>query len=225
MQYRIAFTIFFTILTSACNNNATTQNPDIQTTKIQTEKLYQESQGDEAKIQQHPKTQETKLPSQQKPSIINEVKVGEIISLDSIKSISSFENELKEISVVEDCGGFLAQEESEYESILQYGNMAVNVMDDQAVVSKVIGFPDNFKFNYKGLVVDSNFTSKDLNYDDFEIFKNELNSSQDIIGIEFTDIETVYDTLFSLRANNSDDLFYLYFLDEKAVALEIIVQC
>ena len=225
MQYRIAFTIFFTILNSACNNNATTQNPDVQTTKIQTEKPYQESQGDEAKIQQHPKNQDTKLPSQQKPSIINEVKVGEIISLDSIKSISSFENELKEISVVEDCGGFLAQEESEYESILQYGNMAVNVMDDQAVVSKVIGFPDNFKFNYKGLVVDSNFTSKDLNYDDFEIFKNEINSSQDIIGIEFTDIETVYDTLFSLRENNSDDLFYLYFLDEKAVALEIIVQC
>ena len=145
--------------------------------------------------------------------------------MDSIKSISSFENELKEISVVEDCGGFLAQEESEYENILQYGNMAVNVMDDQAVVSKVIGFPDNFKFNYKGLVVDSNFTSKDLNYDDFDIFKNELDSSQEIIGIEFTDIETVYDTLFSLRGNNSDDLFYLYFLDEKAIALEIIVQC
>ncbi|WP_367104110.1 hypothetical protein [uncultured Psychrobacter sp.] len=225
MQYRIAFTMFFTILISACNNNATTQNPDVQTTKIQTEKPYQESQGDEAKIQQHPKNQDTKLPSQQKPPITNEVKVGEIISLDSIKSISSFENELKEISVVEDCGGFLAQEESEYESILQYGNMAVNVMDDQAVVSKVIGFPDNFKFNYKGLVVDSNFTSKDLNYDDFEIFKNELNSSQEIIGIEFTDIETVYDTLFSLRANNSDDLFYLYFLNNKAVALEIIIQC
>ncbi|MGP5543197.1 hypothetical protein ACTXMH_11655 [Psychrobacter celer] len=225
MQYRIAFTMFFTILISACNNNATTQNPDVQTTKIQTEKLYQEFQGGEAKIQQHPKTQNTKLPGQQKPPITNEVKVGEIISLDSIKSISSFENELKEISVVEDCGGFLAQEESEYESILQYGNMAVNVMNDQAVVSKVIGFPDNFKFNYKGLVVDSNFTSKDLNYDDFEIFKNELNSSQEIIGIEFTDIETVYDTLFSLRENNSDDLFYLYFLDEKAVALEIVVQC
>lgn len=217
--------MFFTILISACNNNATTQNPDVQTTKIQTEKLYQEFQGGEAKIQQHPKTQNTKLPGQQKPPITNEVKVGEIISLDSIKSISSFENELKEISVVEDCGGFLAQEESEYESILQYGNMAVNVMNDQAVVSKVIGFPDNFKFNYKGLVVDSNFTSKDLNYDDFEIFKNELNSSQEIIGIEFTDIETVYDTLFSLRENNSDDLFYLYFLDEKAVALEIVVQC
>ncbi|MBO1517389.1 hypothetical protein [Psychrobacter halodurans] len=225
MQYRIAFTMFFTILISACNNNATTQNPDVQTTKIQTEKLYQEFQGGEAKIQQHPKTQNTKLPGQQKPPITNEVKVGEIISLDSIKSISIFENELKEISVVEDCGGFLAQEESEYESILQYGNMAVNVMNDQAVVSKVIGFPDNFKFNYKGLVVDSNFTSKDLNYDDFEIFKNELNSSQEIIGIEFTDIETVYDTLFSLRENNSDDLFYLYFLDEKAVALEIVVQC
>lgn len=217
--------MFFTILISACNNNATTQNPDVQTTKIQTEKLYQEFQGGEAKIQQHPKTQNTKLPGQQKPPITNEVKVGEIISLDSIKSISIFENELKEISVVEDCGGFLAQEESEYESILQYGNMAVNVMNDQAVVSKVIGFPDNFKFNYKGLVVDSNFTSKDLNYDDFEIFKNELNSSQEIIGIEFTDIETVYDTLFSLRENNSDDLFYLYFLDEKAVALEIVVQC
>ncbi len=225
MQYRIAFTMFFTILISACNNNATTQNPDVQTTKIQTEKIYQEFQGGEAKIQQHPKTQNTKLPGQQKPPITNEVKVGEIISLDSIKSISIFENELKEISVVEDCGGFLAQEESEYESILQYGNMAVNVMNDQAVVSKVIGFPDNFKFNYKGLVVDSNFTSKDLNYDDFEIFKNELNSSQEIIGIEFTDIETVYDTLFSLRENNSDDLFYLYFLDEKAVALEIVVQC
>ena len=79
--------MFFTILISACNNNATTQNPDVQTTKIQTEKPYQESQGDEAKIQQHPKTQNTKLSGQQKPPIKNEVKVGEIISLDSIKSI------------------------------------------------------------------------------------------------------------------------------------------
>lgn len=225
MQYRIAFTMFLTILISACNNNATTQNPDVQTTKIQTEKPYQEAQGDEARIQQHTTIQDTKLQNQQKPPIIKEVEVGEIVSLASIKSIFSFENKLKEISIVEDCGGFLAQEESEYESIFQYGNMAVNVMDDQAVVSKVVGFPDNFKFNYKGLVVDSNFMPNDLDYDDFEVFENELNSSQEIIGIEFTDIETVYDTLFSLRVNNSDDLFYLYFLNNKAVALEIIIQC
>ena len=142
MQYRIAFTIFFTILVSACNNNATTQNPDVQTAKTPTEKPYQEAQGDEARIQQYTKTQDTKLQNQQKPPIIKEVKVGEIISLDSISSISSFENKPREISVVGDCGGFLAQEESEYESIFQYGNMAVNVMDDQAVISKVIEFPD-----------------------------------------------------------------------------------
>lgn len=225
MQYRIAFTIFFTILVSACNNNATTQNPDVQTAKTPTEKPYQEAQGDEARIQQYTKNQDTKLQNQQKPPIIKEVKVGEIISLDSISSISSFENKPREISVVGDCGGFLAQEESEYESIFQYGNMAVNVMDDQAVISKVIEFPDNFKFNYKGLVVDGNFTPKDLNYDDFEVFKTELNSSKEIIGIKFTNIETVCDTLFSLRKNNSDDLFYLYFLNNKAVALELITQC
>lgn len=225
MKYRFAFTIFITILTSACNNNATTQNPDIQTTKIQAEKHFQDAQGDEARIQQHTKTQDTELQNQQKPTVIKEVKVGEIISLDSIKSISSFENELKEISVVGDCGGFLAQEENDNERIFQYENMVVNVMDDQAVVSKVIGFTNDFKFNYKGLVVDSNFTPKDLNYNDFEVLENELDSSQDTIGVQFTDIETVYDTLFSLRANNSDDLFYLYFLNNKAVALEIIIQC
>lgn len=225
MQYRIAFTIFFTILVSACNNNATTQNPDVQTAKTPTEKPYQEVQSDEVRIQQYTKTQDTKLQNQQKPPIIREVKVGEIISLDSISSISSFENKPREISVVGDCGGFLAQEESEYESIFQYGNMAVNVMDDQAVISKVIEFPDNFKYNYKGLVVDDNFTPKDLNYDDFEVFKTELNSSQEIIGIESTGIETVYDTFFSVRENDSDDLFYLYFLNNKAVALELIVQC
>ena len=217
--------MFFTILISACDNNAITQNPDVQTTKIQTEKPYQEVQGDQEKIQQHTKTQYTKLQNQQKPPIVKEVRVGEIISLDSISSISSFENNPREISVVGDCGGFLAQEESEYESIFQYGNMAVNVMDDQAVISKVIGFPDNFKFNYKGLVVDGNFTPKDLNYDDFEVFKTELNSSQEIIGIESTGIETVYDTFFSIRENDSDDLFYLYFLNNKAVALSVIVQC
>jgi len=225
MQYRIAFTIFFTLLVSACSNNATTQNPDVQTAKIPTKKPYQEFQGDKARIQQYTKTQDTKLQNQQKPSIIKEVKVGEIISLDSISSISSFENKPREISVVGDCGGFLAQEESEYESIFQYGNMAVNVMDDQAVISKVIEFSDNFKYNYKGLVVDGNFTPKDLNYDDFEVFKTELNSSQEIIGIESTGIETVYDTFFSVRENDSDDLFYLYFLNNKAVALELIVQC
>lgn len=225
MQYRIAFTIFFTILVSACNNNATTQDPDVQTAKTPTEKPYQETQGDKSKIQQYTKTQDTKLQNQHKPPIIKEVKVGEIISLDSISSISSFENKPREISVVEDCGGFLAQEESEYESIFQYGNMAVNVMDDQAVISKVIEFPDNFKFNYKGLVVDGNFTPKDLNYDNFEVFKTELNSSQEIIGIEFTDIETVYDTFFSIREKDSEDLFYLYFLNNKAVALRVIVQC
>lgn len=225
MQYRIAFIIFFTILVSACNNNATTQNPDVQTAKTPTEKPYQEAQGDEARIQQYTKNQDTKLQNQQKPPIIKEVKVGEIISLDSISSISSFENKPREISVVGDCGGFLAQEESEYESIFQYGNMAVNVMDDQAVISKVIEFPDNFKFNYKGLVVDGNFTPKDLNYDDFEVFKTELNSSQEIIGIESTGIETVYDTFFNVRENDSDDLFYLYFLNNKAVALRVIVQC
>lgn len=225
MQYRIAFTMFCTILISTCNNNATTQNPDIQTTKIQTEKYYQEAQDDEVRIQQHTNTQNTKLQNQQKPPIIKEVTVGEITSLDSIKSISSFKNELKEISTVGDCGGFLAQEGNEDESIFQYENMAINVMDDQAVVSKVIGFPDNFKFNYKGLIVDQNFTPEDLDYDNFEVFGNELNSSQEMIGIEFTDIETVYDTLFSLRENSSDDLFYLYFLNNKAVALEVVVQC
>lgn len=225
MQYKIAFIIFFTTLISACNNNAAIQNPDVQTTEVQTEKPFQEAQGDEVRIQQYRKTQDSRLKNKQKNPIIKEVKVGEIISLDSIKSISNFENKLKEISVIEDCGGFLAQEESEYESIFQYGNMAVNVMDNQAVVSKVIGFPDNFKFNYKGLVVDNKFTPKDLDYDNFEVFINELNSSQEIIGIEFTNIETVYDTLFSLRKNNSDDLFYLYFLNNKAVALELITQC
>lgn len=103
--------------------------------------------------------------------------------------------------------------------------MVVNVMDEQAVVSKVIGFPDDFKFNYKGLIVDSKFTPKDLDHGSFEVFRNKLNSPQEIIGIKFTDIETVYDTLFSLRKNNSDDLFYLYFSNNKAVALELIVQC
>lgn len=226
MQYRIACTIFITILISACNNNnATTQKQDIQAVETQTEKPYQETKDDKARTQQPVNIQNTELQSQQKPLIIKEVKVGEIISLDSIKSISSFEDNLKEISFIEDCGGFLAQEESEHESIFQYGNMAVNVMDDQAVISKVIGFPDNFKFNYKGLVVDGNFTPKDLNYDDFEVFKTELNSSQEIIGIESTGIETVYDTFFSIRENDSDDLFYLYFLNNKAVALSVIVQC
>lgn len=56
--------------------------------------------------------------------------------------------------------------------------MAVNVMENQAVVSKVIGFPDNFKFNYKGLIVDNKFTPKYLDYDNFEFFINELNSSK-----------------------------------------------
>lgn len=64
MQYRIAFTIFFTILVSACSNNATTQKPDVQTAKNPTEKPYQEVQGDEARIQQYTKTQDTKLQNQ-----------------------------------------------------------------------------------------------------------------------------------------------------------------
>jgi len=184
MKYIIASIIFFPILISACDNNAITQKPDSQTTKIQTNKYYQEIKKLEAKTQQPIENQEIKTQSQEQPSIdIEEIKVGEIISLDSLKSISSFENKPKEISVVGDCGGFLAQEESEYESIFQYGNMAVNVMGDQAVVSQVIGFPDNFKFNYKGLVVDGNFTPKDLNYEDFEVLKNESNFPQGVVGI------------------------------------------
>ena len=226
MPYKIAFVIIFTMLISACDNDTTTQNSDIQTTKIQTNENYQEIQNPEAKPQQPIEIQEIKAQSQKPPSIdIEEIKVGETSSLDDIKNIYNFNGELKKLSAVGECGGFLAKEENEEENIYQYRNMEINIMNDQAVISKVIGFPDNFKFNYKGLVVGNNFTPKDLDYDKFEIFEEELASSQEILSIESTDIKTSYDSSYSLRENNSDDLFYLYFLNERAVALEIIVQC
>ena len=158
---------------------------------------------------------------------IREIEIGKSFSLDQIKSMTTFDGEFKKLSDVE-CGGFFTEEEigeSGEEAIYQYGNMEVDITDNQGAIMKIVGIPDGLRIKYNELLIDNNFSPKSLSLEKFEVHENKATVSDNTVGIESTDIKEVYDIMYSVREKTSDDLLYLSFLDNKLVAIRVLVQC
>lgn len=158
---------------------------------------------------------------------IREIEIGKAFSLDQIKSMTTFDGEFKKMSDVE-CGGFFTEEEigeSGEEAIYQYGNMEVDITNDQGAIMKIAGIPDGLRIKYNELLIDNNFNPKSLSLEKFEVHENKAIISGNTVGIESTDIKKAYDTMYSVREKTSDDLLYLSFLDNKLVAVRVLVQC
>lgn len=151
---------------------------------------------------------------------IREIEIGRAFNLDQIKSISLFDSELNKLYDVE-CGVFFTVEDGEEEAVYQYGNMT----GDQGAIMRVIGIPDGLHIKYNELLIDNNFNPKSLSLKQFEIHENKATVSDNIVGIESTDIKTVYDTEYLIREKASDELLYLSFLGNKLVAIRVLVQC
>ena len=158
---------------------------------------------------------------------IREIEIGKSFSLDQIKSMTTFDGEFKKLSDVE-CGGFFTEEEigeSGEEAIYQYGNMEVDITDNQGAIMKIVGIPDGLRIKYNELLIDNNFSPKSLSLEKFEVHENKATVSDNSVGIESTDIKEAYDIMYSIREKTSDDLLYLSFLDNKLVAIRVLVQC
>ena len=158
--------------------------------------------------------------------MVKEIEIGKDFSLDQLKRVNTFDDELKKLSSVE-CGGFFNEEENgdEEEIVYQYGNMTINIVGNQGVITQIIGINDSLHIKYNGLMFDNTFNPKSLNLEKFEVYENKATVSDNIIGIESTDIKATYDIMYSVRERNSDDLLYLYFLNNKLVAVTALVQC
>lgn len=192
----LIFVMFF--LVCSCSSDITIQNTDTQYSDTQTQQVQ---------------TADTR-----------EIEIGRAFSLDQIKSISLFDSELNKLYDVE-CGGFFTVEDGEEEAVYQYGNMTVDITGDQGAIMRVIGIPDGLHIKYNELLIDNNFNPKSLSLKQFEIHENKATVSDNIVGIESTDIKTVYDTEYLIREKTSDELLYLSFLGNKLVAIRVLVQC
>lgn len=154
-----------------------------------------------------------------------ELVVGEPIQKSSILNNLSDDYLFNKISSVEDCGGFLADDENENEDINQVGNMIIHTMNDLAVISKVVHVKEGSSFNYKGLIIDSYLTPDNINHLNFEVSEPEYNIKDEMLAIETTNITTPYDKIYQIRQVKSDDLLNLFFLNKRVVGFEIISQC
>lgn len=155
---------------------------------------------------------------------IKEIGIGKALSLDQIKDISILDDEFKKLHDVE-CGGFFSMEESQEEAVYLYGNMAVNIAGSRGAIMQIVGIPANTKIKYNDLLIDYDFRPKNLSTEKFEVSVYKAMTSDNITGIESIDIETVYDTMYSIRERINDDLLYLYFSDNKLVAIKVLAQC
>ena len=158
---------------------------------------------------------------------IREIEIGKALSLDQIKSMTTFEGEFEKLSDVE-CGGFFTEEEigeSGEEAIYRYDNMMIDITGDQGAIMQIIGIPNGVHAKYNDLLIDNNFNPNSLSIKRFEIHKNEATFSDRTVGIDSTGTKTVYDIMYSIREKTSDDLLYVYFLDNKLVAVKALVQC
>lgn len=153
-----------------------------------------------------------------------QIEIGKALSLDQIKNSSISSDKFKKLYDVE-CGEFFSIEENEQEAVYLYGNMVVNIIGNQGAIMQIVGIPANLKIKYDELLIDNDFRPKKLSMEKFEVHVDEATTLDNIIGIETTDIETVYNTMYSIRERISDDLLYLYFLDSKLVAVRVLVQC
>lgn len=155
---------------------------------------------------------------------IKEIEMGKAFSLDQIANASILDDKFKKLYDVE-CGEFFSTKEGNEEAVYKYGNMAVNVKGNQGAIMQIVKIPTNLKVKYDGLLIDKDFEFKKLSVERFEVNVYKATVSDNIIGIESTNIETVYDTQYSVRKKTSDDLLYVYFLDSKLVAIRVLVQC
>lgn len=185
-------------LVCSCSSDITIQNTDTQYSDTQTQQVQ---------------TADTR-----------EIEIGRAFSLDQIKSISLFDSELNKLYDVE-CGDFFTVEDGGEEAVYQYGNMTVDIKGDQGAIMRVIGIPDGLHIKYNELLIDNNFNPKSLSLKQFEIHENKATVSDNIVGIESTDIKTFYDTEYLIREKTSDELLYLSFLGNKLVAIRVLVQC
>ena len=201
MIYKCVFTFAMSFLICSCSTGINTPNAEASDSSIKIEK-YSDAN-------------------------IREIEIGKSFSLDQIRSMTTFEGEFKKMSDVE-CGGFFTEEEigeSGEEAIYQYGNMEVDITDDQGAIMKIVGIPDGLHIKYNELLIDKNFNPKSLSLEKFEVDENEATVSDNTVGIESTDIKEAYDMMYSIHEKTSDDLLYLSFLDNKLVAIRVLVQC
>ena len=201
MIYKCVFTFAISFLICSCSTGINTPNAEASDSNIKIEK-YSDAN-------------------------IREIEIGKAFSLDQIKSMTTFDSEFKKMSDVE-CGGFFTEEEigeSGEEAIYQYGNMEVDITDNQGAIMKIVGIPDGLRIKYNELLIDNNFNPKSLSLEKFEVYKNKATVSDNTVGIESTGIKTAYDIMYSVREKTSDNLLYLSFLDNKLVAIRFLVQC
>ena len=201
MIYKYVFLFAMSFLICSCSTGMNTPNAEASDSNIKIEK-YSDAN-------------------------IREIEIGKSFSLDQIKSMTTFDGEFKKLSDVE-CGGFFTEEEigeSGEEAIYQYGNMEVDITDNQGAIMKIVGIPDGLRIKYNELLIDNNFSPKSLSLEKFEVHENKATVSDNSVGIESTDIKEAYDIMYSIREKTSDDLLYLSFLDNKLVAIRVLVQC
>ena len=201
MIYKYVFLFAMSFLICSCSTGMNTPNAEASDSNIKIEK-YSDAN-------------------------IREIEIGKSFSLDQIKSMTTFDGEFKKMSDVE-CGGFFTEEEigeSGEEAIYQYGNMEVDITDDQGAIMKIVGIPDGLHIKYNELLIDKNFNPKSLSLEKFEVDENEATVSDNTVGIESTDIKEAYDMMYSISEKTSDDVLYLSFLDNKLVAIRVLVQC
>ena len=201
MIYKCVFTFAMSFLICSCSIGINTPTAEVSDSTIKIEK-YSDAN-------------------------IREIEIGKAFSLDQIKSMTTFDGEFKKTSDVE-CGGFFTEEEigeSGEEAIYQYGNMEVDITDNQGAIMKIVGIPDGLRIKYNELLIDNNFSPKSLSLEKFEVHENKATVSDNSVGIESTDIKEAYDIMYSIREKTSDDLLYLSFLDNKLVAIRVLVQC
>ncbi|WP_198330039.1 hypothetical protein [Psychrobacter cibarius] len=201
MIYKYVFLFAMSFLICSCSTGMNTANAEASDSSI--------------KIEKH------------SDANIREIEIGKSFSLKKIKSMTTFGGEFKKLYNVE-CGGFFTEEEvgeSYDEAIYQYGNMEVDITGDQGAIMKIVGIPDGLHIRYHELLVDNNFNPKSLNLQQFEVDKYKATASDKTVSIKSTDIKTAYDTMYSIYEKTSDDILYLSFLDNKLVAIRVLVQC
>ena len=155
-------------------------------------------------------------------STIQQIEIGKSFSLEDINAITGADYKLTRLYTVE-CGSFFLEDDEEI--VYQYGPMAVNVAGGQAAIMKIIGIPDSLNIKYKGLLIDNRFKPNKLSAEKFEVDEYKVTAPDNVVDIETTTMNMVYDTQYTIRERSSDDLLYLYYMNNKAVAVQILIQC
>lgn len=125
---------------------------------------------------------------------------------------------------VSECGGFFAEDEADVENIVAVGNIGINTMDDNAIITNIVDIPDNYNIQYNQLSVNNQFAIESLSTKQYEIMKNQFKSHQ-LFGISHAKNKVNYNSMYKVREKSSDDLVYFYYLNQKLVALYLVSQC